>query len=486
MKHQTLFGVLGLWIGIVGVAPATAELMAIDVVPAATLLLPNFVVDIGDANGDGWADCVDSGHLTTLMSINNARPEATLAHVTVWTDWSIASLDFDIYLTGFDVQTINFCDMFGLGRLPVTASAGQDPTDKISPKGSASQDINFASCSGFFPFKQDILKGAFLDRIQNAHAGYQVPGFAGCMSQGLNGSGQCAGGVCPGGTIARGYVTVDAVRSCSLLFAGETGYFVDGGLGVATDQNVLWGDYFVVDPVANYAQGEPLVHIEADPELDSALIPLLDPNTGATAALVANATGYTFYGRYVAQAGVLTGDDNREPLGTVWGARYLNGGDFAGGSSYVVWRDSTAKVTDHNQTHACGLCGVGGAGPSWCPLNETQVVCFDEAEAAVQVCSSSSTVSPPAPDTACFPLETNRVKVGAKPLDPPFSFGWCYLNLNVGFDAPVGDVDFGTNGAIAQSFVSVSHDASGRFSVGLQAVELSSAAQDVNPVLVVP
>ena len=56
------------------------------------------------------------------------------------------TLDFDIYLTGYDVQTINLRDIFVAGNLPRTASVGQDPDDDISPQGPVSQDINFASC----------------------------------------------------------------------------------------------------------------------------------------------------------------------------------------------------------------------------------------------------------------------------------------------------------------------------------------------------
>ena len=38
-----------------------------------------------------------------------------------------------------------------------------------------------------------------------------------------------------------------------------------GGLGRATDQNVLWGDYFRVDPQNNFSTGDQLVRLEAVP-----------------------------------------------------------------------------------------------------------------------------------------------------------------------------------------------------------------------------
>src|SRR5262245_38450437 len=114
--------------------PAVAEVGTIDAVPAATLLLPYFECEL-DANL-----VPATGGVKTLFSINNASATAVLAHVTLWTDESIPTLDFDVYLTGYDVQTINVCDIFN-GNLPVTASVGQDPKDTISPQGPLSQDI---------------------------------------------------------------------------------------------------------------------------------------------------------------------------------------------------------------------------------------------------------------------------------------------------------------------------------------------------------
>src|SRR4029434_954169 len=63
--------------------------------------------------------------------------------------------------------------------------------------------------------------------------------------------------------IARGYITVDTVNNCTLRFPGDAGYFAAGGTGDATNQNVLWGDYFEVNGAENSAHGDDLVHIEA-------------------------------------------------------------------------------------------------------------------------------------------------------------------------------------------------------------------------------
>src|SRR5688500_9772641 len=104
---------IALCLALVGVlalsGQAIAEICTIDDVPAATLLLPYFAVILGAADGS-----------TTLPSVNNASAAAATAHITVWTDQSIPTLDFDVYLTGYDVQTINARDIFN-GNLPVTA-----------------------------------------------------------------------------------------------------------------------------------------------------------------------------------------------------------------------------------------------------------------------------------------------------------------------------------------------------------------------------
>src|SRR6188768_1710434 len=97
-------------LGLLAASQAFAVIGTIDPVPAATLLVPYFEVDIANADG-----------INTLFSINNASATAVLAHVTVWTDQSVPALDFDVYLTGYDVQTINLRDIFVSGNLPVTA-----------------------------------------------------------------------------------------------------------------------------------------------------------------------------------------------------------------------------------------------------------------------------------------------------------------------------------------------------------------------------
>ncbi|MEM6794769.1 MAG: hypothetical protein AAF725_12390 [Acidobacteriota bacterium] len=428
---------------------AFADLCTIDAVPAATLLLPHFQVDL-DGLGDTATLSDDSG-LTTLFSVNNASAAPTIAHVTFWTDWSQASLDFDIFLTGFDVQTVNLQAVFQ-GFLPRTADEQTDPDDTISPHGNNPVwDGSFAAppnCANFFPFDNPVIPAQNLDRLINGHTGQPILGGSTCT------------GADHGDNIARGYITIDNAVRCSIEFPSDPGYF-GGADPVASNVNQLWGDYFIIDPENNFAFGDTLVHIEALDTFDSASTP----------------TGYTFYGRYTAPSGL----DNREPLGTTWATRYLAGGDFDGGTDLVVWRDSTANQNP-NATYACGAPGVIGVGPSWHPLNETEVVAFDEAEDAVELClGAGSPISPVNPDDpACFPLESQLVPVGEGELDSPWDFGWLFLNLNIPNDQIDDDVDFGSDGNIAQSFVATSMSALGRFQVGFAAIPLSDGCQDVN------
>src|SRR5712691_10581442 len=100
--------------------------------PAATLLLPYFEVDLGTA-GTGR---------TTIFSITNVSPYSQIAHVTLWTDWSFPVLDFNIFLTGYDVQPINLFDVIFNGFIG-SASGGTGIASTFSPnaRGSATTGV---------------------------------------------------------------------------------------------------------------------------------------------------------------------------------------------------------------------------------------------------------------------------------------------------------------------------------------------------------
>jgi hypothetical protein len=438
--------------------PAVAEICTIDDVPAATLLLPYFEVDLADPNG-----------ITTLFSVNNASASAAVAHITLWTDESIPTLDFDVYLTGYDVQTINLRDIFN-GILPRTADDGADlgdtpnPADGISNQGILSQDINFPGSSGpcgapstLYPaFPTPALTPTLIDHIRTSHTGQSSPVYGGCV--GLN----------YGDNIARGYITVDTVTTCNLQFPSSTGYFT----GIADFRNILWGDYFYVTPGENFAQGETLVHIEA----------CSAPSVGqATDDCPFLPGDYTFYGRYVGAAGT----DQREPLASNFASRFAVGGGFDGGTDLIVWRDNKLALGAAIPVHSCA---VGRF--SWVPLNQADVVAFDEAENPQDLCFQGDNFSPPTGGAeTCFPVEAQRVNLtssdvpfGSTPA-PSASFGWIFLNLNTTVSGQVA----GLPPATAQAWVTTAMSAEGRYAVGYDAIKLDTVCDNLTGgVLLIP
>jgi len=426
-KPRVLLGLIACLLGLAissGAGAATTRKTAPE--PAATLLLPYFEVDLNNPSGQ-----------TTLFSVNNSSPQAVLAQVTVWSDLSVAVLGFNIYLTGYDVQALNLRDILVNGLLPRTASAGQDPTDTISPHGPLSQDINFASCNGFLPTPN--LSATFIQHLQLSLTGKPSPIL-----------GNLCAGRAFGDNIARGYVTVDAVNNCTLRLPSDPGYFGSGGTGDASDQNVLWGDYFSIDPANNTADGDTLVHIVAD----------------ATDVETSSPGRYTFYGRYVGWSAA----DNRRPLATSFAVRYLDGGAFSGGTSLIVWRDSKLRQT----AFTCPV--AAGSRPSWYPMGQEAALIFDEQE-QVQVPQSAPS-SPLLKGFAPFPAEAQRVAVGGSDFPVPYSFGWLALNLN-SFVTPAGRVP-PVDPEVAQAWVAVKMLSSGRFSIGFDAIQLDNAAHPIH------
>ncbi|MGD2113442.1 MAG: hypothetical protein PVG07_00205 [Acidobacteriota bacterium] len=408
---------------------AVAEIATIDDVPAATLLLPYFEVNLGAADGT-----------TTLFSVNNASAAPALAHITVWTDLSVPVLDFDVYLTGYDVQTINMRDILN-GVLPQTLDNDSDLGDTVSPDGPPTGTVLGDPMDGSFPGTSGPCVATY-GPLQNSFInGHLIPALTGGVSS-IVGAGASLD---YGDGIARGYVTVDSTSQCSLDFpsAGDD-YFNN----VANTNNILWGDYFYVDPANNFAQGETLVHIEA----------CSNPSVGNGAGhcpFTGQADPFTFYSRYLTTPGV----DEREGLASQFATRYLQGGVFSGGTDLVVWRDS--RSTDIVPPI------------SWFPLNQNLVVAFDEQENSEELCFLESDVSPPTGgQLTCFPAESakynvaNSIVPGSQSLDPSFSFGWLYLDLDL------------TSSIESQAWVTPVMSAEGRYSVGFDAIQLDNVSED--------
>lgn len=371
--------------------PGGARQCRIDDVPAATLLVPFFAVDLASAAG-----------LDTHFSVVNSGAAPRLASVTLWSDWAIPVLTFNVYLTGYDVQDFDLRNILLTGAPPATGSAASNRGPLSDP------NLNFPGCDA-----NDVagppVRPIFLQR---ALTGRGVLGRH-CFSSPRSDS------------VATGYVTVDAVNACSDLNPSNPGYFGNGGTGVASDDNVLLGDYWYVDTKANFADGDAAVHITAD-------------------AASFGAGTHTFYARYVGG----NGSDNRQPLGTLYGARYLTSGLFSG-TKLTVWRDT--KSADAGPVDCGNL-------PSWAPLNAAAVPTWDEEENSFLLPSSADRL----------PWATQQLTAGSSALPLVSPAGWLWLDLSHAATPLFGNV--------AQGWVTVLHTSSpGRYTVGHRAWRLDSA-----------
>ncbi len=115
-------------------APATTnndDSCDIGTAPAATLLLPYFEVD---ENRTGE---------TTLFTITNVSQYPAIAHVVLWTDYSYPVIDFNIYLTGYDVQSINLTDVIWLGVIaPAAGARDVNGTGTVTSTGTGTGDFD--------------------------------------------------------------------------------------------------------------------------------------------------------------------------------------------------------------------------------------------------------------------------------------------------------------------------------------------------------
>jgi len=396
----------------------------ISVAPAATLLLPYFEVDMSAAPGVGD---------TTLFTVTNVSQYPAIAHVTIWTDRSFPVLDFNIFLTGYDVQSINMYDIIVRGRIaePGTSSntdEGDRSLDNTAgtPSGVA---LDLANCNR-------LAVRVPADLLADLQSALTVGTTAGCGSARVGNN--------HGAGTAIGYVTIDVTESCSTSLPTDTGYFTSEILY----DNVLVGDYQQVDPANNFAMGNPMVHIRAIPE-------------GGTATTALTNFDRTFYSRYQTGGGTA---DRRQPLPSTFAARWISGGTGAFNTSYKIWREGTTGAT------------AGCAVSANAALAVSELVRFDEAENP-ETFTPDDIISP-APEGDVSLPETSNTDVADTSIFPAADdgdvAGWMYLNLDNGNTT---DGDFAS-----QNWVIVSMEAEGRYAVDFDAAWLGNGCSPVAPV----
>ena len=400
----------------------------IGVAPAATLLLPYFEVDITSAAGTGE---------TTIFTITNTSNLPQVAHITLWTDYSFPVIDFNVFLTGYDVQSINLYDVIRRGQIAPEAGTGFDVSNVGELSGDDVNDIVFDN-----PVVNEVtcvdlpvqLPQVYITRMQSAFTTGKVP------AAGTGGACNTAGGV---HTNAVGYATIDVAGACTTSLPTDPGYFTSE---IRFD-NVLVGDYQQINGDEDFAQGNPMVHIRAIPEGGT-------PATRIGPEFTVN-FDRTFYGRY--QAGGTA--DARQPLPALFAARWISGGATGFETFYKIWREGNTTTT----TACSAYPALGGN------IGVTEFVRFDEEENP-ETLAPDIVVSPPIVNAPTLP-ETSLTNVDSGTFPPNTQgavAGWMYMNLDAG--DPTGVV----NEIATQNWVVVSMRAEERFSVDFDAAWLGN------------
>ncbi|HEX6095986.1 MAG TPA: hypothetical protein VF432_06665 [Thermoanaerobaculia bacterium] len=290
----------------------------IALLPAATLLLPFFEVDLDDAMGE-----------RTVFTVTNVSPVDQIARVTLWTDYAFPVIAFNVYLTGYDVQTIDLFDVVKRGLIAPDTGHGTELTER-GPLSGRNLGIDLSDCARL----PGPLPVEYLTRMRAAFSEGVVPVFG--AEQACNNVGNIHEN-------AIGYATIDVVRNCSDNSPASEEYWTED---IGYD-NVLIGDYQQFRLDQGLAQSSTLVHIRAIPGVRF-------PRT--------------FYARY--QPGDAPRLDARQPLPSAVAVRSLHGSAADYATYYKIWREgATGRET------TCAEWDENVA--TW-----TETVRFDEAENA--------------------------------------------------------------------------------------------------------
>lgn len=414
----------------------------VGVTPAATLLLPYFEVDYQSRA---------SVARTTTFTVTNVSALPQIAHVTLWTDWAYAVLNFNIFLTPYGTQSISLYDVFARGVIapgaahyvsqPTLGPHPSNPNFNVTP-GSPG---NVASTCASAPA---TLSPAVLADLQQIFT-YGVAGASlgsGCRFSHVGSD----HGTSTDFNRAIGYVTIDVVNTCTSSFPGPQ-YFASEVLF----DNVLIGDYETVNAdtiTGNYAGGNPMVHIRAMPE------------GGPAGSTPGTNLPYTFYDRYTATTPqtLPRSIDRRQPLPSMFAARWIDsGGGFI--SHYQIWREG---LTGPSSTSCSPQLPSANSA-----LSFAEIVRFDEHENSgtydTSPCINECVVLVPtlpaassnATSSEIFPGLTRSGDLG----------GWMYLNLSAG-NAPA----YGSHSRASQNWVTVNMEAEGRYAVLFDAAQLGN------------
>ena len=438
---------------------ASAVTCTVDQRPAATLLVPYFQVTF---NADGSPQTTTSpalaAALDTIVTIGNASSAPTIAHVSVFNDRSVLVLDFNIALTGFDIQAMRMSEILR-GNLPSTPIN----TSHVSVANDVCQRNTAAAVYPTGYLRVRPLSPTAPEDNTLATALYPVPAFTQggnfqiATLDSLDTTADSLG--CTGGTdgvisgLIHGYLTIDMVNYCNLSNPSDPLYYANDAIGM---ENNLWGEIIFTSSTGIPTYGSSTVNIEADRSFSNLA-------NGGQFDQTLTARTRTFYGRYWSPAtesfctnctGAIPNNlaliapwdegfgDEREPLGLKYAARYFEGAGVT--SSWTVWRASaTVAAGAYGATFLKDLTtsqsGTAGACSSVEPV--PSIVFFDEDENTTTVTTIPLPSPLPPPSAAInIPRETQKISPATFPRPTGAIAGWASLEFRNLTTAPNGTV----------------------------------------------
>ncbi|HEX8255949.1 MAG TPA: hypothetical protein VF846_22605, partial [Thermoanaerobaculia bacterium] len=389
---------------------------------AATLLLPYF--EVAEARlGE-----------TTLFTVTNVSDVEQIARVTLWTDLSYPVITFDIYLTGYDVQSVNLYDVIMRGRIGGARGTGKF----VSPAGEHAHHNAHLQTGNCGEVPPDVPESV-LAKMQSALIEGTVAGCKGVGHAHEN---------------AVGYATIDLVRNC---VAGrgpaDPRYWTEDILF----NNVLIGDYLQVNRGQNFAQGNPMVHIRAIPDGGS----IRERKT-----LPARRMPFkrTFYSRFQDPSNPTA--DGRQPLPTMFAARWINGGTGYFETWLKIWREPVTGTTARCADYANNSYSV------------YESVSFDDDENGEGIPGPEIIVCCVFGDEVELP-STSLIEAGDEDVLPQNTFddsvsGWIYFNLD--------SANYTQNDAPPrQGWIALDMRAEARYSVSFDAAYLGNGCSPSLP-----
>ena len=329
---------------------SSANFCASDTAPAASLLFPFVAIDYDED------PCGVSA--TTIISITNLSYKVRIVSLTIWSDYGVPVLSFNVLLTGYDVQTIDIRDVLVSGRLPVTKYEDHSRQEGVNPEGPVSgdgsspaywiddllpapeptsaQDLCTTSSHGYPGLYSTAIPQLYLDLFREMLSASQLLDRMYSNSCDIPYDEPEDPQVDDRWFIQRDessltwmYITADLVTNCDThpnpLDLGYWGPTPDESI-VAFD-NVLTGNVYWRS-CAGAAAGN-AVHLEADRQF------------GRVVSTTTEGTPISFYHRLTTLNGV--SPDAREPLPTAWALRFRDTPYPYSFPRIRVWKGSTSE-----------------------------------------------------------------------------------------------------------------------------------------------